>query len=355
VARSTFIRRFWLPLLVLAAFTAVVVVRVMQATAEREPVPTVEQIRQDRGVSVTVARVTEEMLDVWREHSGTVSGSQEAVVRARTGDRIADIPVSVGQQVRRGQVLVRQTSDGVEARARQAETARRQAERHVDRMRPLHEAGAISDQEWDTATTQLELAEADLAAAREPLTLTSPITGVVTGVPARPGMIPDSGDPLVRVADLSRFVVYVRVSAVQAEEMREGQPARIAGRGVEGRVRRVALQADPETRLVEVEVEFPADARLILGTLARVEVQVASRPQAIAVPRDAVRDGLVWVVGEDERATRRRVTVGLDTRDRVEILSGLAAGERVVVEGAARLSEGALVRVAGETGRPAAE
>lgn len=344
MATRRIVRRLWLPLVVLVAFTALVVVRVMQATAERDPVPTVEQIRQDRGVSVAVASVEEGPLEVWREHSGTVSGSQEAVVRARTGDRIADVPVTVGQSVRRGQVLVRQAGETADARVRQADTARLQAERHVARMRPLYEAGAISDQEWDSATTQLELAEADLAAARDPLVLTSPLTGVVTGVPARPGMIPEAGDALVRVADLSRFVVYLRVSAVQAEEIRQGQPARLVNREVLGRVRRVALQADPETRLVEVEVEFPADARLILGTLARVQIQVASRPDAVSVPRDAVRDGMAWVVGDDDRASRRPLTLGIETRDRIEVLAGVRPGDRVVVEGASRLSEGALVR-----------
>jgi membrane fusion protein, multidrug efflux system len=342
------LRRLWLPLVVLCALVALAVVRVMQATAEREPVQTVEQIRQERGVPVAVAAVEQGALEVWRELSGTVSGVQESVVRARSGDRIVSVPVTVGQRVRRGQVLVEQAGETSEARARQAETARRQAERYVDRMRPLHEAGAISDQEWETATTQLELAEADLAAARDPLVLTSPLAGVVTNVPARPGMIPDSGDPLVRIADLSRFVVYLRASAAQAEELRQGQLARLATRAIEGRVRRVALQADPETRLVEVEVEFPADARLILGTLARVEVQVAGRRDALSIPRDAVRDGTAWVVGDDRRATRRTLTLGLETRDRVEVLDGLAPGERVVIEGASRLSDGALVRLPGD-------
>jgi multidrug efflux pump subunit AcrA (membrane-fusion protein) len=74
--------------------------------------------------------------------------------------------------------------------------------------------------------TQLELATADVAAARDVLTLTSPLAGTVTEVIARPGMIPSSGDPLVRVADLSQLVVYLRVSASEAAEIREGQPAR---------------------------------------------------------------------------------------------------------------------------------
>jgi membrane fusion protein, multidrug efflux system len=346
MARIDFRKRsVWIPALIGLALVGLVVFRVVQASTPPEEVATVEQIRQERGVPVTVAEAQGGELAVWRELNGTVSGAREAVVRARSGDQIAAVPVEVGTRVRQGQVLVRQTGEGSGARARQAEAARRQAQRTVERLRPLHQAGAISDQEWEGALTQLELASADVAAARDMLSLTSPLAGTVTEVSARPGMIPSSGDPLVRVADLSQLVVYLQVSAAEAAEIREGQPARFAAGGGQGRVRRVALQADPATRLVEVEVAFPPTAGLIPGTLATVQVQVASRADAVQVPRAAVRDAQVWVVGPDGRVTRRPVQVGLQSADRVEILAGIQPGERVVVEGGALLSEGAQVRV----------
>lgn len=358
--------RVWVPALIALALVAVVAYRVIQASAPAEAVPTVEEIRAEQGVPVTVAAVERGPLAVWRDFSGTVSGAREAVVRARTEDAVSAVTVQVGQRVARGQVLVRQAGEGVEARLRQAEAAQRQASRAVDRLRPLHEAGAISDQEWEDALTRLELAEADLSAARDALALTSPLDGTVTEVIARQGMIPSSGDALVRVADLSRLVVYLRVSAGEAAEIREGQRARVAsrpgavtgaetnatadsGEGVrtdaDGTVRRVALQADPATRLVEIEVAFPPDARLIPGTLATVQIEVASIVDALSVPLGAVRDGRVWVVGADGAVSARNVQVGAQTRERTQILSGIEAGERVVVEGGALLSEGARVRI----------
>ncbi len=239
-------------------------------------------------------------------------------------------------------------------RRAQAHAAVQQARRTVDRLRPLHEAGALSDQDFDQAVTQLELATADLAAARDVLALTSPLSGTVTEVTARPGMIPNAGDPLVRVADLSELVVRMQVSAREAASIREGQPARLAGGGATGQVRRVAIQADPVSRMVEVEVAFPPGAGLIPGTLATVEVQVASREDAVQVPSSAVTDGAVWVVGEDEVVTRRNVQVGLEGSDRVEIVSGLEPGDRVVTGGGSLLSEGARVRIVNDgTAAPA--
>jgi membrane fusion protein, multidrug efflux system len=338
-------RRVWIPSVVGLLLVGLIVLRVVQASAPTEPVPTVEQIRGEQGVPVAVAEVRGEALAVTREFNGSVSGAREALVRARSGDQIAAVPVSVGDRVGTGSVLVRQTGEASGARVRQAQAARLQAQRTVDRLRPLHEAGAISDQEWEQALTQLELARADVAAAGDVLTLTSPLAGTVTEVVARPGMIPNAGDPLVRVADLSQLVVYLRVGAAEVAEIREGQRAILPATGAEGRVRRVALQADPATRLVEVEVAFPPAAGLVPGTLATVQVEVATRESVLQVPRPAVRDGAVWVVDAENRVSRRPVQVGLQGRDRVEIVSGLKAGDRVVVEGGSLLSEGARVRV----------
>lgn len=337
-------RRVWIPLLLFGLVVVVVIVRVIQASAELPESATIEQIRAERGVPVAVATVEAGPLSIWREYSGTVSGASEAVVRARSADQIAAVLVSVGDRVQRGQVLVRHSGEATGARLRQAQAARNQAQRMVERLRPLHQAGAISDQEWEQALTQLELASADVAAAQEMVNIVSPLSGTVTEVVARPGLIPSSGDPLLRVADLSRLVVYLRVSATEAAELRAGQPAGAAG-VTEGRVQRVALQADPDTRLVEVEVGFPPASGLIPGTLATVRVQVADRPNAVQAPRTAVRDGMVWIVDGEGRATRRVVQTGLEGVERIEIVSGVQPGETIVVEGGALLSEGALVRV----------
>lgn len=338
--------RVWLPALLIIALVAVVVLRVVQASTPADPMPSVEELREARGISVVVAPVLTGPLEVWRRHSGSAAGRRDGVLRARSDDPVAAVLVAVGDRVREGQVLVRMASDAVEARVRQARAAEQQARRVVERMRPLHEAGAISDQEWENASTQYELAQADLAATRAMLDLTSPLTGTVTEVPARPGIVARSGDPLVRVADLAELRVTLYVSATDAGEIRADQAARTAS-GAIGRVQRVALQADPASRLVEVTVAFPPDAGLIAGTLATIDIRVATREAAVQVPNAALRDGVVWVVGQDNRVGRRVVVIGLQGNGVMEVLDGLEPGERVVIDGAALLSDGATVRVVG--------
>jgi len=334
------------------ALVVLVVIRVIQASADTEPAPDVDQIRQRTGipVEVTAARIGE--LVVRREFTGTLRGVRSGTVRAKTGDEIVDIPIRVGQRVRTGDVLVRQRSQGSVAAVHQAEAAFEQAQRTVERLRPLREQGAISEQDWDNAVTALEVATANRDAARLSVELTSPIDGIVTDVIESRGTVPSPGDPLVRVSDLSRVQVRLQVSPQQARELAIGQPATLPESELTGTVSRIALQADPDSRLLEVELTFPGasasgSGSVVPGSLVKALVEVGRRETCLIVPQIAVRDGAVWVVDDAGTATRRPVTVGLAGDDLVEVQEGLKEGERVVTAGASLLSDGAQTRIVG--------
>jgi membrane fusion protein (multidrug efflux system) len=334
------------------AVLALVAFRIVQASRGTPETPEVDDIRARTGIPVEVTTVSEGELVVRREFTGVLRGIRSATIRARTGDEILDIPVRVGERVRTGTVVIRQSSEGSLASVRQAEAAHEQAERNVERFRPLHERGAISDQDWDNALTALRVAEANLAAARRSVDLESPIDGFVTDVLVNRGTMPEPGDPLVRVSDLSRLQVVLQVSADQARELAVRQPAAVPAHGLEGSVSRVAMQADPVSRLLEVELTFPngaAGAGAVPGTLVTARVEVGRREAAVLVPRSAVSEGTAWVIDTAGVAHRRTVTTGLEGDGRVEIREGLTPGERVVVAGATLLSEGARTRVVGES------
>lgn len=348
--------------IVVVALATLVVMRIIQASAEVEPTPGVDEIRRQTGVPVEVAVVEEAPFELRRSFTGTLRGIRNAGIRARTADEILEIPVRVGQRIREGDVLVRQSAETSMASVRQAEAAYEQAHRNVERLRPLRERGAISEQDWDGVLTALRVAEANVEAARRAVVLTSPISGIVTDIMATPGSFPGVGDVLVQVSDLSRVQVLLQVSQEQSRELVRGQEAFLPAHHRRGEVTRIALQADHETRLMEVELTFPgmvpgeaqvasgagAPATAVVpGTLVQVEVVVGRRDSALAVPRTALQDGNVWVVDGDDIAHLRAVEVGLMGRERAEILGGLQAGERVVVAGASLLSEGIRTRVVG--------
>lgn len=333
----------------------VIVIRVIQGSADIEPAPDVSEIRQRTGIPVEVDRARIDTLVVRREFTGTLRGIRSATIKARTGDEIIDIPVHVGQRVSSGDELIRQTSHGSMSSVNQAEAAWEQAQRTVDRMRPLRDQGAISEQDWDDAVTALAVAEANLSAARKSIVLTSPIDGIVTDILETRGTVPEAGDPLVRVSDLSRLQVLLQVSPSRARELALGQQAELPDYDLEGRVTRIALQADPATRLLEVELTLPgapanssqSSQMIVPGSLVTARIVVGRRQQTLLVPRAAVREGVVWVVDTDGVAHRRDVTIGLQGDESVEVVTGVTEGEQVVVAGASLLSDGAQTRIVG--------
>jgi RND family efflux transporter MFP subunit len=334
------------------ALVAVVVIRVIQGSAEVEQTPDVAEIRRQSGIPVEVARARVDTLVVRREFTGTLRGIRSATIKARTEDEIIDIPVSVGQRVSTGDELIRQSSQGSMSSVHQAEAAWEQARRMVERLRPLRDEGAISEQDWDDAVTGLAVSEANLAAARRSIVLTSPIDGIVTDILETRGTVPSSGDPLVRVSDLSQLQVLLQVSAGQSRELALRQEAELPDHDLTGRITRIALQANPETRLLEVELTFPGarsggGQMIVPGSLVRAQVVVGRRETALMVPRVAVREGMLWVVDAEGLAHSRPITIGLAGDAVVEILEGVAEGEQVVVAGASLLSDGAKTRIVG--------
>ncbi len=323
--------------------------RLIQLSGEETPTETVDEIREREGIPVLVAEAERGTLEVWRTFSGTVTGERESVLRARSEDEVREVRVQVGDRVQAGQLLVRQSGQASEARIRQADAAVQQAERRVERLRPLWEAGALSDQDWEDANTALEVARADREALAGSTDGVAPIAGIVSEVPARPGMIPGQGDPLVRIVDDTAWRIPLQVSPEQAAELRSGQPARVGELvgGVPGQVDRVSIQADARSRLVEVDVRVTGEgrARLRPGVFTPVHILVDLREEVIRVPRTAVRSEGVWVLNGDDRVELRAVEVGLRGAEWIEIVQGVEVGERVVVEGARLLSDGARARV----------
>ncbi|TVR50303.1 MAG: efflux RND transporter periplasmic adaptor subunit [Gemmatimonadales bacterium] len=325
-------------------------IRLVQLSAEEDPADTVDQIREREGIPVVVAEAERGTLEVWRTFSGTVTGERESVLRARSDDEVREVRVRVGDRVQSGQMLVRQAGQASDARIRQADAALQQAQRQVERLRPLWEAGALSDQDWEDANTRMELARADREALSGTTDGIAPIAGLVSEVPARVGMIPTQGDALVRIVDDSAWRIPLRVSPDQAAELQAGQAARV-GTGVDpvvGLVDRVTLQADPRSRLVEVDVRVDgasAAGRLRPGSFATVQVLVDIREEVVRIPRTALRPEGVWVLNGDDVVELREVEAGLQGDEWVEIMVGVDVGERVVTEGARFLSDGARAQV----------
>lgn len=301
--------------------------------------------------------------------TGKVAFDEERVSRVASpvSGRVVELLAHPGDHVRRGQPLLAIASPDAQSAAADfvaAQADRALAERNLDRLRRLYAEQAVPGKEVGQAESDATKAAAALTRAASRLEvlgidpaapnaggarflLRSPLEGVVVDRPAFPGMEvrPDSGTPLVTVADLTRLWVLADVYERDLARVATGQKAIVhvvsnPAKGWEGKVTHVGEVVDPSTRTVKLRVEVAnPDLELKPEMFAQVTVKApASATQELTVPASAIlSDGeasAVVVEVAPRRYQKRAIEAGGEAGGRVHVLSGLVAGERVVVDGA---------------------
>src|SRR4051812_40121755 len=268
--------------------------------------------------------------------------------------RIATVYVSQGQKVSAGAPLVAFEQAPFVAAAQSAEAGLTAAEQNYARARRLADAGIVPRKDAEQAATELAQARATAAVARRAAqlaTLRTPISGVVTKLAAPLGGSVDVTQPVVEVADLTALDIVFNVSPSDAARIPPGASVTLgAGESAKGEplgvghIIDVGGAVDTTTRSVSVRAQAPPTARpLRIGETIFGQIATAVHPRAIVVPVAAlVPEGdafKVFVVSTGNIVRERKVTVGRRTEGSAEIVSGLAAGERVVTEGAYGLED----------------
>ena len=307
-----------------------------------------------------------------------VNENAYAEVSAPLSARVVSLRAVEGQNVRTGDALATLES-GELAKARgdlaTAEARRDLAQRALERKRGLNAEKIVPTREVQEAENETSAAEAQVRAARaglqslgapdrasdgasaSSLVLRSPVTGVVLERTLALGQTADPSKPLFRIGDLS--TVWLTVHAFERDAVRlvKGAPARIAfaalpGRTFDGKVSLIGQSVDADSRTVAVRIEMPNRDRVLRpGMSATAWLPVGEQGTLLAVPAAAVqrvRDRWCVFIPKDNRTFEiRPIGRGRDIAGEVEILSGVRAGEPIVVDGAFLLKA--------ETERSAAE
>ena len=197
-------------------------------------------------------------------------------------------------------------------------------------------------------------------------TIRAPITGIVTDQFQYQGEFAAAGGKLVTIADISEVIVKAPFADTVAAELKVGDPAAVlptdtSSEEMKGRITLLGRSSDPTNRTVEVWVALSNGAgKLRANGAAQVTISANSKADAVVVPTSAVtldasnaNEGTVMVVDGASVAHETKVTVGIRTKDKMEITSGLQGGETVVIEGNFSLADGTKVEVAKD--EPAAD
>jgi len=302
------------------------------------------------------ALVMEEEATVYEAVSGTVFSARHTTISSKILARIESITVRAGDEVEAGTVVVRLDSRDLDARlaaaresVRSLRAAAELAKSEQERVAGMHASNVASKRDLDRTDAGLRMARAELERALQNVTdaevglsyseIRAPVGGRVIDRLAEPGDTAAPGAPLIKIYDPGAMRLEAPVREGLATRLTSGETLRVRIEAVdlelEGEIDEIVPAAEPGARTFLVKVRLPHDPRLFSGMFGRIAVPAGQTLRVLAPAAAIERIGQLEyasVIGEDGAVARRLVTTGPATRaESVEVLSGLAAGERVAL------------------------
>ena len=325
---------------------------------------------------VTITRVERADIESTLSVSGTISAlpNQDVRVSSLVPGRVAHMLVAEGDHISEGQALAKIDDRPIHDQVRQAQAAVDQAKANVEnaelslqRNQKLLDRGIAAQKDFEDARTQaavnkalLNQAEAALSLAQLNLTRTdvrSPLTGMVVKRLLSAGEQVDgtAAQPIFEVANTAEVELYGNVPALYLDKIRVGQALSIStdafpGKVFQSHIVAISPAVDPATNIGLVRIRIVNGAgRLRLGMFITAQVPLESHRNTLvaaiqAVYRDSDGNPEVYRV-EGEKAEAVPVTLGLETKDRVELLSGAQEGETIILGGGYGLPAHAKIKV----------
>ena len=351
---------------------------------------------EPRLATVQVETVADSEIAEIYQASGTVRARYSAAIAAKIAANILEVHVQAGDHVQAGQTLIVLDSRDLEANLRRSEAASAEAQNAIDetesaitaaranfelaqathkRFQDLLASASVSQQEFDESQARLRSAEATLgmaASKRQQIgarrsqaeaeiaaesvalgyaTLTAPFAGLVTERKADPGSLATPGAPLLTLEREGNPRLEASIDESRLSLVRAGESVAVEidslNRTVTGRVAEVVPAVDAATRSFTVKIDLPALPGLRSGMFGRAAFAAGKRgallvPQSAVLERGQIRS--VYVL-EGDKARLRLVTLGEGRDSQREVLSGLTAGERIIVTPVLLLADGARVAI----------
>lgn len=329
-----------------------------------------------------------------QSYVGIVEENEATAVSFTGMGVVKRVLVREGQAVGRGQLLAvmddsqaRNVLAGAEAQMAQAEDA-------LQRYGMLHDAGSLPEAQWVEIQSKVAQARSQLAVAKKNLAdcqLKAPVSGIIGRQQVKAGETAMPSQAVVTIMDVQRVKVRVSVPEAEMNAITPHTPSMViveaAGKKLSGGRIEKGVVADPMTHTYDIRISVPnTDRKLLPGMVAEVRMRTQNQKPTPALPRggslntpsndDATNrnakanqsplpsvgegggfylpitsvqrrpDGslFVWTIDNQKKAHRTAVTVGASQGNRISILSGVTAGQRVVTEGYQKLSEGNVVR-----------
>lgn len=306
---------------------------------------------------VRLQHVTRQSLTDTLEALGTARANEAVIITAQSAELVESVHFEDGDVVSAGDLLVRLRQSEESAQVRELEINLAEAHRQLDRLENLATENATSRSMLDEQASRAQAIEAQLEQARASLaerTITAPFDGILGNRQVSPGTLVSPGMTITTLDDVSTIKVDFSIPesfipTLATGQLIESNTAAYGETTFSGQLTSIGSRVDPVTRAVSVRAVIDnADNRLRPGMLMQI-ILIKNQREAMVIPESAViplnNQHFVYIVSAENLATRVEVTLGDRRPGLVEIKSGLALGDRVVVEGTMRLKDGNKVSV----------
>ncbi|MGO4550784.1 efflux RND transporter periplasmic adaptor subunit [Lysobacter sp. 2RAF19] len=286
---------------------------------------------------------------------GTARARDSITVTAKVSEIVQAVHFDSGDEVAKGAVLVTLSGQQQQAALAQAEAAAKEAQQMYARQQELAQQQLIATSQLDTQRATRDQAQAQVNQVRAQLSdrsIRAPFSGVLGIRQVSPGTLVTPGTAIATLDDLAHMYVDFPVPEAALAQLATGQhvfgrTAAYPDARLTGTVTTVEARVDPSTRSVTVRADFPNDERKLRpGMLVNVELQRAQRTALLLPEICVVQVGdrtFVYRVKPDGSVEQADVQIGTRTDGRAEILKGVRAGDRIVVDGTGKLRPGAKI------------
>lgn len=307
---------------------------------------------------VLVQEVTPELLTERLSTTGTVRANEQVELVSEISGKIDEIHFREGSRVQASQLLLAIDDSELQAEGERTRFRAELAGRRERQRKQLLDDGVISDEEYALALNELNVLRAEqrlIEAQMLKTEIRAPFGGIIGLRYVSPGSYLSPQTKIATLQDVDSVKVDFSVPEKYASRMRRGGEITFHVKGDErtftGAIYAIEPSVDPETRSLQLRARTAnPDRSLLPGAFADVEIVVAETADAVTVPAIAVipeLGGKKVFVAEGGKAQPRTVTTGIRTADRVQILTGLAAGDLVIVSAIQQLRPGLEVETTG--------
>ncbi|MDD4971376.1 MAG: efflux RND transporter periplasmic adaptor subunit [Paludibacter sp.] len=301
--------------------------------------------------NIRVQSAVEKNVEQSNEITATVEPQDKNSIAPSTPGRIRTILVEVGQHVSKGQKLVQMDVANLSNQESQIENVKRS----YKRTQELFNVGGASQQELDNAKLQLDVAQTNLKNMSENTFLLSPISGVVTERNYYNGDMYSGQKPVMVIMNINPVKIMINVSESNYSKMKLGMPINVKfdlfqGAKFQGKVSLIYPTIDEKSRTFPVEIKLSNNNNKIRpGMFARVTLEFGKEKRIVVPDQSVIKQSgsgarFVYVYNEG-KVQYKPIEIGRRIDSDYEIISGISAGDQVVVAGQSKLVDGASAKL----------